>query len=318
MMERRLRRMKWRNVIVGFVLVFLLFWLLKSPSERFDLEPKSEDITLVTHLSLDRLKALELILSNWAGPVAISFWLKDMVLEHPKVEEVESKLKGLPRVSYCFFSSSKYTYPANILRNRALQLVETKMVFLLDADFVPDGGLYGYLRSNFVELYSGWTVYVVPAFQFAEDNPSYSGQTESFHFPKGKGELLGAVREGKMMPMFQGIDDTPSIRATNINKWYGAEETYSINYEEDYEPYIVAPTEFIPPYDERFLYYGYDKIQHIYHLYYKGFAFKVIPEHFIVHYPHHRSNWGNQQSKDAHKVKLLMQQFKNDLRDGRL
>ena len=49
-----------------------------------------------------------------------------------------------------------------------------------------------------------------------------------------------------------------------------------------------------PPYDERFLGYGKNKIQHVAHLRRLGFGFAVFPNHFLIHVPHPRSK-----AKDA-------------------
>jgi glycosyltransferase-like protein LARGE len=305
-------------VLFLFIYLFSSFSLFLNPPLQSGDDDLISDVTLVTHLSVERISALENILTRWEGPISVAFWLKNTedVIRIADIEQMLKQHKG--KVSYCFFKASKYTYPANILRNRALQLVDTKLVLLLDADFVPSRDLYKYLKGNFDQYYHGKNIYIVPAFQFAIDNPSYTGDLDGFFFPEKKADLLERIEDGSILPMFAGIDDTPSIRATNLPVWYVTDEPYTIKYEEDYEPYIVAPTALIPKFDERFVYYGYDKIQHIYHLYYSGFRFNVLPNHFIIHYPHHRSNWGEQQQENSKKVKMLYQQFKHELKTGKI
>lgn len=51
-------------------------------------------------------------------------------------------------IDISIYHSSKHSYPVNTVRNRALQLVSTKLAFIVDADFVPDTSLYGYLKQN--------------------------------------------------------------------------------------------------------------------------------------------------------------------------
>lgn len=43
-------------------------------------------------------------------------------------------------------------YPVNLLRNVALQQVNTPYVFLTDIDFLPMFGLYSYLKKSIQSL----------------------------------------------------------------------------------------------------------------------------------------------------------------------
>jgi hypothetical protein len=49
-----------------------------------------------------------------------------------------------------------------------------------------------------------------------------------------------------------------------------------------------APNELFSYYDERFM-AGKNKIQHVAHLRVHGYQFAILPEGFIVHYPHRES-----------------------------
>eukprot|EP00581_Thalassiosira_minuscula_P004301 CAMPEP_0183747204 /NCGR_PEP_ID=MMETSP0737-20130205/67146_1 /TAXON_ID=385413 /ORGANISM="Thalassiosira miniscula, Strain CCMP1093" /LENGTH=630 /DNA_ID=CAMNT_0025982913 /DNA_START=211 /DNA_END=2099 /DNA_ORIENTATION=- len=81
-----------------------------------------------------------------------------------------------------------------------------------------------------------------------------------------------------------------------------------------YEPYVVIPwcpssessqpRPLTPYYDERFYGYGKNKIQHISHLRFRGAAFSVLPQSFVVHHPHPESSvkqiWNNRQWHSLH------------------
>jgi hypothetical protein len=88
-----------------------------------------------------------------------------------------------------------------------------------------------------------------------------------------------------------------------------------------YEPYVVlrwcpagqsepqrigqsAPQRIAPYYDERFHGYGKNKIQHVAHLRVMGYQFAILPEGFIVHYPHRESkakeSWKNVKGSELH------------------
>ena len=44
-----------------------------------------------------------------------------------------------------------------------------------------------------------------------------------------------------------------------------------------------------PPFDERFVGYGKNKIQWVQHLRLRGFSFHVLPKAFVIHCPHEES-----------------------------
>ena len=71
-----------------------------------------------------------------------------------------------------------------------------------------------------------------------------------------------------------------------------------------YEPYLVVRKEGTPLFDERFVGYGKNKIQHVSHLRKIGFAFAVLPRQFLVHVPHPKSTAKNQwvSSYETHKA----------------
>jgi hypothetical protein len=99
---------------------------------------------------------LEITLQRWKGPISAAFGVS-------KVEECTNVAKLVKKYSkirnfkakcivneFVFrerteveqdFSGCNYigtTYPVNILRNAALLIAETDLVFLIDVDFVPD------------------------------------------------------------------------------------------------------------------------------------------------------------------------------------
>ena len=72
-----------------------------------------------------------------------------------------------------------------------------------------------------------------------------------------------------------------------------------------------------PHYDERFVGYGKNKIQHVSHLRYLDFEFEVVPEGFVVHRPHPPSkakeNWLKNREGVHKKMDWLYQDFMRDL-----
>lgn len=62
---------------------------------------------------------------------------------------------------------------------------------------------------------------------------------------------------------------------TNYSAWMRASASYTVAFEEYYEPYVLAHRSCISLYDERFRGYGLNKISHIYSAAAAGFVFKV-------------------------------------------
>lgn len=147
------------------------------------------DVTLATHLTVDRLPALREMMRRWAGPFAVCVYLRNASRDyavwdafvHREHQFAPSRLRWSTYIT----NQELVTYPANILRNRALRLVQTNLVLLLDADFVPDEGLYASLVSQ-VDTYnelSPYTVWALPAFEFKSQRAMEHG------FPANKSQV---------------------------------------------------------------------------------------------------------------------------------
>lgn len=55
------------------------------------------------------------------------------------------------------------------------------------------------------------------------------------------------------------------------------------------EPYVIAPSEAMPRYDERFRGMNSDRLGHAAAMRAVGFHWRLLPEHFLVHLPHGRA-----------------------------
>lgn len=85
------------------------------------------------------------------------------------------------------------------------------------------------------------------------------------------------------------------------------------NYEQ--EPYyILKKTSTTPLYDERFVDYGYNKIQHMRHLTYVGYSFYILTEAYAMDMPHPTSSYKKEYSKQKEAMKQLYHDFLYDRR----
>lgn len=268
----------------------------------------TDGITLVTHLSVDRLPLLGNVLHAWSGPVAFALYMKasELAEEEQRFREFKRQyMESRSNIQYVIMSSPSYTYPVNILRNNAVRLATTALVMLLDVDFYPSSGLHDYVMQNYAMLSSQASrdlhpiAFVIPAFEQVSDRNV---------FPRDKTELLRMVEDKTIKPMFEGVDEMPHIYSTRHDLWYKKDRMYEARDHALFEPYVIVAKNRIPPFDERFIYYGNDKIQHALLMKQLGFKFMVVPDHFIVHQIHDVSQWGKDQSKTLSIVQSMLQE----------
>ncbi|TNN29900.1 Glycosyltransferase-like protein LARGE1 [Liparis tanakae] len=173
---------------------------------------------------------LEAICKHWEGPISLALYLSDaeaqQFLRYAQGSEV---LMSRGNVGYHIVYKEGQFYPVNLLRNVAMRHVNTPYMFLSDIDFLPMYGLYEYLRKSVVQLdmANAKKALVVPAFE-----------TLRYHvWTKGHAP-------------------------TNFAKWRTATTPYRVQWESDFEPYVMVRRD-SPEYDRRFVGFGWNKVAHI-------------------------------------------------------
>ncbi|KAF3686177.1 LARGE xylosyl- and glucuronyltransferase 2 [Channa argus] len=236
------------------------------------------DITLVAQLSMDRLQMLEAICKHWEGPISLALYMSDaeaqQFLRYAQASEV---LKNRKNVGYHIVYKEGQFYPVNLVRNVALKNANTPYVFLTDVDFLPMYGLYDYLRKSVVQLDMAHNkkALVVPAFETLRYRLS---------FPKSKAELLSMLDMGSLYTFRYHV--WPKGHApTNYAKWRTATTPYKVEWEPDFEPYVVVRRD-CPEYDQRFVGFGWNKVSHIMELDAQEYDMMVLPNAFMIHMPH--------------------------------
>ena len=61
---------------------------------------------------------------------------------------------------------------------------------------------------------------------------------------------------------------------------------FKIQWEADFEPYVVVRKDQVPKFDASFQGFGWNKVAHSMELAAKNFDFVVLPNAFIIHLPH--------------------------------
>ena len=111
--------------------------------------------------------------------------------------------------------------------------------------------------------------------------------------PTNKSALLSLVRAGRMRQV-HAQKYSPAHNATNYDRWYRVavdSEPFQVRYEHEYEPYLVARIADLPPWDERFVGYGYDKVVHVLTLALEQTELRVLPGLFATHVDHGVPRW---------------------------
>lgn len=267
--------------------------------------PNSEKICIVSQCSVDRLERLEKLGKLWNGAISVAVLIRsdndasaferlvqnwgdrkawwNLVAARPSGQTLSNALPLYDR-----------TYPYNTLRNFALSKSTSPYVFLIDIDFMPSRGLYAALQGS-LPLSEGKSL-VVAAFKT-------HGKV-----PRDMEELRNAMRAGNATTFQDGYINH---RATNTSRFMTETSPYEVQYELDYEPYVVArrvSAQFpLPRYDERFRGYSHDKQEQIFHMAMRGFRFVVLPNQFLAHEEHPASQ--DKQWRDAGKFSDFMTSY---------
>jgi glycosyltransferase-like protein LARGE len=185
-------------------------------------------------------------------------------------------------------------YPFNAVRNRALMMVDTDVVILLDADFLPSQELSHMYKqhdsySELLDVLDTKTAYVLPAFETSNNGIDgvHVARKAATH---GKEEVVDAWHDGTVKG-FQLDQYSAGHGPTRYEQWLTAQEPYSIKYEKGFEPYIMIARKYVPWYDERFRGYSRNKIVHLTHLAEQlGVKMRVHDKGFVIHTPHSKAS----------------------------
>lgn len=290
------------------------------------------DVTLCTQLDESRLKMLFGQCRSWGGPMSTVVYLATgpmgSVNAYNSIVRMKKKIEyvyeTVARHGWCDLDivlqvehdqPNSWSYPYNANRNQAIARAKTRLVLLLDVDFLPSKGLRESILQQEVWddlLYATQErreVLVLPAFETRQSirdirkgcavaRAASSASKERLYEMFKNGDVV------RFAPFFER-----GHGATNYSRWFSLADAedekfaslaldynsscsvcgYKIEPEVGYEPFILMSRMHVPWFDERFRGYGWDKILHIYHLAKQGFKFVAHPSAWVVHRPHEPS-----------------------------
>ncbi|OAE18775.1 hypothetical protein AXG93_2396s1260 [Marchantia polymorpha subsp. ruderalis] len=278
-----------------------------APPIQSQIASSPREITIATHTTMDRFPAVEMTAFRWSGPMVLVVLvrvLSELESTYAKLELLHSRVEAEGRcrlqiqiaIEEGFRNDGQALqalYPINSMRNLALGMVTTQLVFLVDADFVPNPGLHEHLTqheekfNDLIKKTEEWNqLLVVPAFQLSEDK-TIEYQHSLHVLPHTKEELREAWWNG-IVDCFQCDVSPDSHQPTEYYRFTDPAVSwpYQVWYKEGYEPFYIASRNHLPKFDDRFRGHGKNKISHTYLLSVKEFTFWVIPEGFLVELPH--------------------------------
>lgn len=284
--------------------------------------PRSFSCTLVVQSSADRIGFVSILLERWKGRVALAV----LYPLNTSRETIMDSIRGLPqRVAIINVIHKGGEYPVNILRNMAIKLVNTTHFLLVDVDMVPSEDLEELILH---ETMSTWLAnpkmaLVVPAFEHRVEAPCLSVAECLSSTPTNFQQLTTCIHRAQCQPFQHVFSNATSQSSTDTPHWLRlnpTQRTYPILCFQSlrYEPFVVLPNSpSTPGFFERFVGYGKNRAQHLTHLRFLGFDFRVLGKGFLFHQAHEATEakitWTNPESGLTKRMTSLFQEFKLSL-----
>ncbi|CAH1800873.1 unnamed protein product [Owenia fusiformis] len=133
---------------------------------RYSYEPSPIDVTLLSHLTLNRgVHRIAKILAQWPGPASISVFGTDGEIKN--FLNVAHSWKRNNVGIHVVYQRNATHYPVNFMRNIALYGAHTSHIWMIDADFTPNKDAYQLIRRHIrqCDWNSARPALVTPAFE---------------------------------------------------------------------------------------------------------------------------------------------------------
>lgn len=258
-----------------------------------------QPLTMLTHLTANRLAFLEGQILTWKGQISASFYLcetRDLQLLSDWHKALPSNFTSSLHIHLIVpqhEQGTKNLIPLNLLRNVAHDTVSASLHdsqeihygFLLDVDArvgIDSTTLLQDVQkaeSTLGDKSEKW-LWVVPALEYSMESLYFN-----FSLPKTKPQVRSMVQNEILLTMYATRFRFAYV-PFKLYKWMDAQSPYEIEYVRQFEPYYVARLPFDAQFDETFVGRGYNKVQQILEMSMMGYRFGVLPFSWVVDIPH--------------------------------
>ncbi|KAJ3221506.1 hypothetical protein HK099_003451 [Clydaea vesicula] len=258
-------------------------------------QPRNDEISITTLITVDRFDTLLNSMKTFDGPYSVTLHIFDDEFLQENLDKLNNfliiNLKTIENRLDLHLIVDKFTRQLNYFRNVARFFSRTDILLPLDVDFIVNKNFIPNLKSNdFVQrkLRSGKGIFILPAFEYQDEwvNTTFD------RFPQTKAEVISQF--GTNLTIFHGRRNKGHT-STRYSKWLTSTDVYPIRPDTiRYEPYAIFNKTYVPWSDERFTGYGGNKAAWWYEIYLSGLEFWVLPYDFVIHiyhgYPEVRDN----------------------------
>ncbi|WWC60045.1 uncharacterized protein I303_102608 [Kwoniella dejecticola CBS 10117] len=282
----------------------------------------SEQITLLTFITGDRLGRLVALAERRRAPISVAFYVPpDDETATQQLFHLDKLLHDHPVIAWnvdIHLVTSPYLLQLNTWRTVARTFATTDWVLLWDVDFEPctdyQKGLEKFLRNTrdkgwATRLERGEAALVIPPFEWVDLEVANSRRDVC---PSSKSELASLYHD-LTLDAFETLNPVLS-HATDYAHLLVAGETdyYEIKeYELGYEVYPIFRRDAPVWFDQRFVGYGFERSAITAQMYLSGMDLYVLPGEYAFHVEHSRSS--STHRDDIKSVQISWTTFRMDL-----
>ncbi|GAX16324.1 hypothetical protein FisN_35Hh027 [Fistulifera solaris] len=275
----------------------------------------AQQVVITMHASANHNKLSHLItnLRKWNGPGSIALYIQsaedveligDWLANHTiasflRESNVHIFMEKIVDYSPYPEPTMQWTYPYNSLRNLGLENIGADYFLLLDVDLIVPPDSFAKSRELFENhpdmlraMSHNRHLFVLPAFEVCPGGVSAAPEIEASEsdLPESKKDLVRMVGE-KTAWVIYSDEHVLNQGASNAEKWYTFTEStdYPIEWQEQYEPYVIGYLSAVPRFWTEFRGYGYDKESWYRELHRAGFTMSVLRDFYVVHLCHFRT-----------------------------
>eukprot|EP00980_Cylindrotheca_fusiformis_P014412 scaffold3840_cov129-Cylindrotheca_fusiformis.AAC.8 len=305
--------------------------IMKNVIRRKAIRLDKSDIVMVTQLSPSKFNNLLVQMKYWNGPASVAIYLKSIEDIDTFFDLIDQKAEYIDQVSFHLVleKTRLLYYPVNLLRQVAMETVESHYYLAMDVDLIPlPSDCHKKLSATYANIERAdkkWTLFVLPAFSLY---PQKGETTASEHrLPMSKQEVRKMVNKREMGQFWKKEGFPQGHRPTSNEIWLKGESAdayYNISISRrestEYEPYILGFKPGIPRYWDgknhakvvwpnrqatnstdlfflpilyfsEFRGFGYNKISFLHELYLMGYRYAVLYDFYCVHLDHPRGTF---------------------------